>query len=72
MHITGHEVNHTGGVEIEARKQRNVDLISFDMVIKIKVVKFEFTTEHSNISSYCYTWAWCYRLLLWGYTEITY
>ena len=40
---------HTGGAEFEARKRRKVELISFDMVIRIKGVKFEWTTEHSNI-----------------------
>ena len=46
---------HTGDAEFEVRKRRKVDLISFDMVIKIKVVEFECSTEHSNISSYCFT-----------------
>ena len=40
VHIRGYGVVHTGGAEFEARKRRKVDLISFDMVIKIKVVKF--------------------------------
>ena len=40
VHIRGYGVVHTGGVEFEARKLRKVDLISFGMVIKIKVVKF--------------------------------
>ena len=55
MHIRGYEAVHNGDAEFEARKRRKVDLISFDMIIKIKVVKFECTTEHSNISSYCYS-----------------
>ena len=55
VHIRGYGAVHTGGGEFEARKRRKVDLISFYMVIKIKVVKFEYTTEHSNISSYCYS-----------------
>ena len=38
VHIRGYEVVHTGDVEFEARKQRKVDLISFSMIIKIKVV----------------------------------
>ena len=29
---------HIGGAEFEARKRRKVDLISFDMVIKIKKI----------------------------------
>ena len=53
VHIRGNGSVHTGDAEFEARKRRNVDLINFDMVIKIKVVKFECTTEHSNIFSYC-------------------
>ena len=48
-------VVHTGSAQFEARKRRKIDLISFDMVIKIKVVKFECTTEHSYISSYSYS-----------------
>ena len=42
VHIRGYRVVHTGDAEFEARKRRKVDLItsSFDMVIKIKVVKF--------------------------------
>ena len=55
VHIRGYGSVHTGGAVFEARKRRKVDLINFDMVIKIKVVKFECTTEHSNISSYCYS-----------------
>ena len=55
VHIRGYGAVHIGGADFEARKRRKVDLISFDMVIKIKVVKFECTTEHSNISSYCYS-----------------
>ena len=54
VHIRGYGAVHIGGAEFEARKRRKVDLISFDMVIKIKVIKFKCTTEHSNISSYCY------------------
>ena len=50
VHIRGNGAVHTGGVEFEVRKQRKVGL-----VYKIKVVKFECTTEHSNISSYCYS-----------------
>ena len=49
MHIRGYGAVHIGGAECEARKRRKVDLISFDMVIKMKVVKFECTTEHSNV-----------------------
>ena len=49
VHIRGYGVVHTGDAEFEARKRRKVDLISLYMVIKIKVVKFECTTEHSNI-----------------------
>ena len=45
---------HTRDAEFEARKWRKVYLISFDMVIKIEVVKFECITEHSNISYYCW------------------
>ena len=41
VHIRGYGAVHIGGAEFEARKRRKVDLISFDMVIKIKVVKFE-------------------------------
>ena len=41
---------HPRGAEFEARKRRKVYLISFDMVIKIKVVKFECATEISVIS----------------------
>ena len=48
----GYGAVHIGGADFEARKRIKVDLISFDMVIKIKVVKFECTTEHS---SYCYS-----------------
>ena len=55
MHIRGYGAVHSGGAEFEARTRRKVDLISIDMVIKIKVVKFECTTEDSNISSYCYS-----------------
>ena len=39
---------HYRGAEFEARKRRKVDLISFDLVIKIKVIKFKCTTEHST------------------------
>ena len=53
VHIRGYGVVHTGGAKFEAKKRRKVYLISFDMVIKIKVVKFECIMEHSNISSYC-------------------
>ena len=53
--IMGYGSVHTEDAEFEAIKRRKVDLINFDMVIKIKVVKFECTTEHSNISSYCYS-----------------
>ena len=53
VHIRRYGAVHTGGGEFQARKRRKVDLISFDMIIKIKIVKFEWTTEHSNISSYC-------------------
>ena len=49
VHIRGYGAVHTGGAEFEVRKHRKVDL-----VFKVKVVKFECTTEHSNISSYCY------------------
>ena len=55
VHIRGYGVVHTEGAEFEARKRRKVDLISFDMVNRIKIVKFECTTEHSNISSYTVT-----------------
>ena len=55
VHIRGYGAVHIGGAEFEARKRRKVDLISFDMVIKIRVVKFKCTTEHSYISSYCYS-----------------
>ena len=55
VHIRGYGVLHTGGAEFEARKRRKVHLISFDMVIKLKVVKFECTSEYSIISSYCYS-----------------
>ena len=44
MHIRGNGAVHTGGAEFEVRKQRKVDL-----VFKIKVVKFECTTEHSTL-----------------------
>ena len=55
-HIKGYGVVHSEGAEFEARKRgEKIDLISFDMVIIIKVVKFECTTEHSKISSYCYS-----------------
>ena len=55
VHIRGYGAVHIGDAEFEARKRRKVDLISFDMVIKIKVVKFECTTDHSDISTYCYS-----------------
>ena len=55
VHIRGYGAVHIGGVESEARKRRKVDLISFGVVIKMKVVNFKCTTEHSNISSYCYS-----------------
>ena len=48
MHIRGYGSVHIGGAEFEARKRRKVDLISFDLVIKIKVIKFKCTTEHST------------------------
>ena len=37
LHIRGYGVVQTVGAEIEARKRRKVDMISIDMVIKIKV-----------------------------------
>ena len=37
MHIRGYGAVHIGGAEFEARKRRKVDLISFDMVIKIEL-----------------------------------
>ena len=44
--IRGYGVVHTGGAEFKARKRRKkFDLISFDMVNEIKVVKFECSTE---------------------------
>ena len=55
VHIRGYGSVHSGVKVFEARKRRKVYLISFDMVIKIKVFKFECTTEHSNISSYRYS-----------------
>ena len=54
LHIREYGVVHTGDAEFEWRKRRKVNLITIDMVIKIIVVKFECTTEHSNISSYGY------------------
>ena len=36
----------------EVSKRTYVDLISFDTVFKIKIVKFECTTKHSDLSSY--------------------
>ena len=55
VHIREYGSVHTEDAEFEAIKRRKVHLIWFDMVIKIKVAKFECTTEHSNISSYCYS-----------------
>ena len=39
-------------VVFEVSKRTYVDLISFDTVFKIKNVKFECSTEHSDLSSY--------------------
>ena len=52
VHIRGYGSVHTGGAEFEARKRRKVDLISFEVVIKIKVSNLNVP---SNISSYCYS-----------------
>ena len=40
------------GCGVRSEKTEKIDLISFDMIIKKKVVKFECTKEHSNISFY--------------------
>ena len=45
VQIKGYEVVHTVVMEFEARKSTNVDLINFDTAIKIKIIKFEYTTE---------------------------
>ena len=50
VHIKAH-----WGCGVRSEKTEKDDLSSLDMVIKIKVVKFECTMEHSNISSYCYS-----------------
>ena len=44
-----YEVVHTGGAEFEARKRRKVCLISFDMVIKIKVVNVPPLTKNTKV-----------------------
>ena len=46
---------HTRGVEFEVRKLRKVYLIRFDKAIKIKVVKFVYTTKNSDLSPYFYS-----------------
>ena len=52
-YITKHyPKNEIGKYKMQMEK---VDLISFDMVIQIKVIKLECTTDHSYIFSYCYS-----------------
>lgn len=46
---------HNGGVDFDARKRRNVDLICFNTAVKIRVVKYVYTMELSDLTFTSFT-----------------
>ena len=58
VNIRGNEVVHTVGVEFEARKPTNVDLISFDTAIQIEKLSnlnVPLNTVTSPLNLTCFT-----------------
>ena len=53
-YVRRYGVVHTRDVEFETRKWTKIDLICFNIIIKLKDVNFVCTEEHSDLSSYMY------------------